>query len=129
MTVEPLIPNSNVVEFRALWPHLKTLWAGSDKLSAQKMEKPNLDDLRKIKPHEGISLAIFTLVSVLKYIFYDLVLIQDKALRRVYARMSNVAARAKLEREMTVCNLKLTLVSLFFVEAPVSLLGCNIECA
>jgi Ca2+-binding EF-hand superfamily protein len=39
-------------------------------------EKPNLDDLRKIKPHE------------------------ERALRRVYNQLSNRAARAKLEREI-----------------------------
>mmetsp|Transcript_36214 Transcript_36214/g.46677 ORF Transcript_36214/g.46677 Transcript_36214/m.46677 type:complete len:90 (+) Transcript_36214:32-301(+) len=39
-------------------------------------EKPNLDDLRKIKPHE------------------------ERALRRVYNQLSGRAARAKLEREI-----------------------------
>jgi len=39
-------------------------------------ERPNLDDLRKIKPHE------------------------ERSLRRVFNRLSNLAARSKIEREM-----------------------------
>jgi hypothetical protein len=76
---------------------------GQNKMSSS--TKADIEDLRRIKPHEGKSSSEEPTNKQYLVDVSFVWLLTDRALRRVYNRLSGIASRSRIERELQVIKL------------------------